>query len=104
MLNDIRHYQNDDQQVVSLEEDQTDVLSETNSLFDEENEYDRLVVDLNRDVLLNDLENYDNSFITNLDQVCPHLVIYHLPKNHLDLYSYDISNFYKLSCRECRVS
>jgi len=111
MINDIRHspnpqirFQNDDQMVATLEEDQPSIPSEMDTLFDEENEYDRMVVDLNRDILLNDLENYDNSFISNIDQVRPHLVIYHLPKNHMDLYSYDISNFHKLSCHECRVS
>jgi len=115
MLNDIHsqsyhqpRIQNDDQQVATLEEDRPlphlpDPFSIDNFEAFEENEYDRLVVDLNRDILLNDLENYDNSFITNLDRVQPHLVIYNLPEQPINQLCYEISNFHKLSSNECRV-
>ncbi|ORX55924.1 hypothetical protein BCR36DRAFT_466901, partial [Piromyces finnis] len=115
MLNDIHstsshqpRLQNDDQQVATLEEDRpttpliTDPFLIDNFEEFDDHEYDRLIIDINRDVLLNDLENYDNSLITTIDRVQPHLVIFNLPERQKNILSFDITNFHKLSYMNCR--
>ena len=63
-----------------------------------------MMIDLNRDIFLNNTEGFENSLLTNSNQVQPHLFIYNIAKNNIDFISYNLSKLHQLSCNDCRVS